>query len=510
MKYDPLIYGRSGLERITSCEVHDGSIDLFIETEAGVEIVTKPINYWLLTTRDFGGSTRLKGDQPFKFLKKFGTYEEYNSAYTWFKRSQNKVYTIRDPKEAAMVMYGFTYYKGMTPDQVSTLSFDIETNGRVINDDSRVFLISNTFRKNGKLERKLFAYDDYENEGAMIEAWCDWVREKDPSIMLGHNIFTFDLPFLRKVAEIHDTQMYLGRDGSPVRFNDWESKFRKDGSQFYVYHNAYVYGRELVDTLFLSYKYDIGKKYESYGLKAIIKTEGLEKEGRQHYDASKIGQMVKDPVEWAKIKQYAEDDSDDALKLFDLMIPAYFYTAQAVPKSFQQIITGATGSQINSLMVRSYLQDGHSIAEASQVGEFAGATSLGVSGLYKNVLSFDLVSLYPSIIRAFKVYDSKKDPNKNLLALADYFTDMRIQNKNRYKETKDKKYDDLQATAKIFVNSMYGFYGANGLNYNYPEGASFITQKGRDNLAKTLEYLTSKNLDYWKSKVDPEGETEDA
>jgi DNA polymerase elongation subunit (family B) len=509
MKYDPLVYGKNQTERIVNCEPHEGAIDLFIETENGVDVVTKPMNYWLLTARDFGDCTRLKGEQTYKYIKKFSTFEEYNNAYLWFKRNNTKVHTIRDIKEASMVLYGFTYYKGMTPDQVSTLSFDIETNGRVINDKSRVFLISNTFRRNGQIERKLFAFDDFENEGKMIQAWCEWVRSKDPSIMLGHNIFTFDLPFLQKAADLHGVEMNLGRDGRAIRYNEYESKYRKDRSSFYTYHNAFVYGRDLVDTLFLSYKYDIGKKYESYGLKAIIKTEGLEKQGRQHYDASKIGQMIDNPEEWAKIKQYAEDDSDDALKLFDLMIPAYFYITQSVPKSLQQIINGASGSQLNSILLRSYLQDGYSIPEPTEAQVYEGATSFGISGVYKNVWKIDVISEYPSIMLQYKVYDKKKDPNAHFFKMVDYFTRERLKNKKLSKDTGEKYYKDLEQSQKIVINSCYGMLGASGLQYNSPDLAAFVTKKGREVIETAVQWASGKTVEYWLNKAGIDEDAED-
>src|ERR1035437_2153251 len=120
------------------------------------------------------------------------------------------------------------------------------------------------------------------------------------------------------------------------------SKFRKDQSQFLDYNKCYIFGREIIDTYFLSIKFDVvQKKYESYGLKPIIKAEGLEIEGRQFYDASLIRKNYTIPEEWEKIKDYALHDADDALSLWDLQGPSSFYMCNTIPKSLQELTCGA-------------------------------------------------------------------------------------------------------------------------------------------------------------------------
>ncbi len=58
--------------------------------------------------------------------------------------------------------------------------------------------------------------------------------------------------------------------------------------------------------------------------------------------------------------------------------------------------------------------------------------------------------------------------------------------------TNIKFHDDMQAALKILANSYYGFLGAPGLNYNYPQGAALITQKGREILSKAIKWASNK------------------
>lgn len=498
MTYNPLIFGKDPTERIVSIEVDDNIATVFMEDISG-EIITKeiPNKFWLLSNEQHGKNwVRLKGDQYYKYGRQFTKFSEYASSRA---RLGDKVYGIWDKVEALCVKDGLTYFKGMKFKEVSILSFDIETVGTEMDIDSKVLLIANTYRNTqGEITRKQFAYDEYETQGDMITAWCSWVREMNPSIICGHNIYGFDIPYLDTVAGLNNVKLKLGRDESEIFISNRESRFRKDGSQTIGYKKIRCYGRSLIDTMFLSIKYDVGRKYENYRLKDIIKHEGLEKKDRTFYDASKIRHNYKNPEEWEKIKKYAEEDGDDALALYDLMGASMFYFTSSVPKSYQLMIESATGSQINSMMVRSYLQNAHSVAKASEITHsIQGGISFAVPNVYKNLLKIDLKSAYPSQILRFKLYDKEKDPEQNFYKLVHYFTYERFDLKDMYKKTKNVYYKDREQTSKLFINSAYGCLTTSGLNYNCVWMGAKITEETRNVIDLALTWASGKGKDYW-------------
>ena len=306
-----LIYGKDQTARVVSIEPRGTSLNVFIQDEmGGVRCEERHHFGWALAAQPYGGGwEQLDGQNHFKFMKKYPTHQRMRMDMS----KTRDMWCVWDAKEAALITHGITHFKGMNLSDVSVLAFDIEATTLEHGPDAKVLLISNTFRKNGFTERRLFAFDDYEDPADFFNAWVEWVRERDPSVVCGHHIFGYDLPYLEYCARMAGVELRLGRDGSPLHLNDWPSRFRRDGSQEYEFHNAFIYGREIVDTFFLSFKYDVGRKYVSYGLKQIIEQEGLEVPGRQFYDAAKIRDNYKDPVEWVKIKAYAEHDADDAL-----------------------------------------------------------------------------------------------------------------------------------------------------------------------------------------------------
>lgn len=490
---DSLIYGKNEIQGIVSIEVHDKHAVLFIQQPDGTirkEIVDN--RYWLVSKSPLPApSVTLKGELPYRYGK---TFQSRSDFMRMRMRTKGNSFSIFNAKESLMVKDGYTYYKGLKHGDVSALSFDIETTGLHHDASSKVLIISNTFRlsKTNECVRKLFCYDDFESTKEMLTAWCDWVREINPSIMLGHNIFMYDLPYLSFIAKNCGMGLKLGRDNSMLWYDDYESKYRKDGSQFYHYMKAHIYGREIVDTMFTAIRYDVGRKYESYGLKSIVHAEGFEKEDRQFYDASKIRFMYQDPAEWAKIKQYAADDTDDALAVYDLTTPPIFYLTQTVPKPYELMLQSASGSQINSVMIRAYLQDKHSLPMADEAAAYEGGISMGNPGVYRNVFKVDVASLYPNIMLHHEVYDPVKDPQRKFLELVKTFTARRLEHKKLAK--KDKYYDDLQSSEKIFINSCYGFLGSAGLLFNSPPKAALVTQQGRSILSRSISWAEHKGF----------------
>lgn len=498
VKYNPLIFGKDQTENIVNITIEDGLVYLYYKDGTKEAVEYDP---WVLSKEKFRNSERLKGNQYYKYINDI-TYERFQELKTEWKHG---VWMPRSLEEGFMLRHGFTYFKGMKVKDVSVMSVDIETTGLDPNaKNAEVILISYTFRNRfGVIEKKIYDVFDYKDQKNMIEDFNAKTQQLDPDIIIGHNLLGFDLPYINCQAPLE-----IGRDGSVAKFDEKPSKFRKDGSQQYDYLNVRVHGREVIDTMFLSIKYDIGRDFPAYGLKQIEKHLDLVGDNRIEWDFNKF--PTKDYKEWPKekwleFKEYISDDSDSPLKMFDIMIPSFFYLTQSIPKTLQQIINEASGSQLDSLMIRSYLQDGYSQPMTSKKVEFEGAISMGVPGIYKNVRKVDVASLYPSIMLEYKIYDKQKDPNGNMLKALDYFRTERLNNKKLAKDTGDQYYDDLQGSQKIMINSLYGFMGAGFLLYNYPKGASDVTRYGREILQKGVAWATGYELEKVVKNIRNEG-----
>jgi DNA polymerase elongation subunit (family B) len=496
---NPLIYGKNTMLGVTAVEFENNKLAVFYQNGT-----TRTFNYrhWVLSDRKIDlKCQKLDGFLTYKYIRYFDS-EEDKSQFYFMNQKRAKLFQVWNAREAVLLLHGITFFKGLKPTDLSILGFDIESMGLTHDKESSVFIITNTFQKNGVRVKKHFREDHYANVGEMIEAWCNWVREVNPDVIVGHNIYGYDFPYLNFVANKYGVRLNLGRDESSIHFNKKTSEYRVDGNTTWTYNKAHIHGRSIIDTMFLAVKYDIGRNYPSWGLKPIVEYEGLTKADRVFYDASKIRENWHILEEREKICQYAIDDSDDALNLYELMIPAYFYMCQSLPIPFEEMMQGATGKWMNSIVVRSYLQNGHSIPEADEKTYVHGGISFGNPGLYKNVMKVDVTSLYPSCILTYNIYPTDKDPDQNYLKMVRFFTEERIRNKKKFKETKDNYYDGLQAAQKIAINSSYGMLGTNGLHFNDFRAANLVTLRGRAVLRKAIIWASGKDVGEWFKTYD--------
>lgn len=486
------LFGKDKRKRITNADVKNDELHLFY-ADGTTELL--PCIYWVLAEKNLDGKfEKLDGDCEYKYVKSFTKEEDLKS---FKKRFYQSLYSIADLTEQQLCYYGITVHKDLAFDELRVLSFDIESTGTQHDKNAQILIISNTYWDGTTLTRDVFILEDYENVGEMLKDWCDAVAEYNPSVITGHNIIGFDLPYINFIAKRAKVNLSLGRDRSVMTINSRSSNYRVDGSQVWEFKNIKIFGREVVDGMFLAVKYDIGRNFPSWGLKPIIEHLGLVAEGRQFYDASMIGKNWNIPEERAKIIEYCKFDGDDSLALYRLMGASLFYAARSIPKSFQTIVNTATGGWLNSIMVRAYIQNDHSIPKANDYSPVTGGISFGVPGIHKNVWKIDIASLYPSIMRNYKINDPKKDPNNVFFKLVDFNTKARLEYKKKGNETGDKYYKDLDASSKVFINSAYGLLGTGKVNYNNFQNADFITSVGRRILSLTMIWATGGDVNYW-------------
>ena len=517
---DDVIFGKDKTENVVCVEVSNNDLIIFKEKNGKITTEKRPNYYWLVNSTKIDDTfTELEGDLHLKYIKTTQNFNVWLGARNKLRSS----WSVWNEKEAALIYNGITYFKGMELNDVSVLSFDIESYGLMTFKKKETYMISCTLWKNGTLTRKLFSEDELGGEKEMLLKFCEWVREVDPSIITGWNIYGYDFPYIDACAKRLGIELRLGRDDSKLFVDKRDSKFRYDGANDWVYKQCKIYGREIIDCMFLAVRYDIGRKFKNWKLKVV--TEQLYEEvlakvekgqelnevekriyecnqKRTFYDAGTIRDNWHIPEEREKIKKYGIDDGDDALNFFHLAAPAFFYSNQAVPKPFCDMINKASGSQLNSLLVRAYLSEGHSLPRPTETKQFQGGFSFGFPGVYRNVLKTDIKSSYPSCILQYRIYDRLKDPNAYYYKLVEYFTNERFKNKDLFKQTGNKLYSDMEQSNKIFINSFFGLLGAPGLLFNSPDNAELITQKGRDVLEQAIIWATGKNYEKNKEELE--------
>ena len=103
-------------------------------------------------------------------------------------------------------------------DETYRMQLDIETYTEggfpdALRPEDRIIVVALT--DNRGWECALHAKDH--DEASILRELVRTIRQKDPDIIEGHNIFNFDLDYILKRCQLHNIKFKVGRDGSEPR-----------------------------------------------------------------------------------------------------------------------------------------------------------------------------------------------------------------------------------------------------------------------------------------------------
>lgn len=463
----------------------DGDILLYHRTDAGETAHTRiPFSPWLITTDRASNLARLTSDEQIlagpgelRVLKRFSNASLWSDAVRELRRHGAEHLVFLSRTEQFLVESGLTLFQGMEFEQLRRAQVDIETLGLQVDEPGNQIIII-TATLNGSDPLVLHAREMSEAE--MIETLNRWIRERDPDVIEGHNIFNFDLPFLAARAANLGVELRWGRNGTPVRFGN-RQRF-KAGARTIPYEAAYVHGRHLVDTYQQIQRYDVAGHMNSYGLKPAIAQLGLERHDRTHVEGGDISEIWQNNPD--RLLRYALDDVLDTNLLSQLALPTEFYQAQLLPASLQSVATGGPGEKVNDLLVRAYVRAGHSIPTPGRVRSYPGGyTAVRATGIFgPPVVNADVESLYPSIMLADEIAP-KSDDLGVFLPLLRTLTEERLRAKRIAQTTSGAagaRWTGTQASLKVLINSFYGYLGYGRGYFNDFEAAGRVTVRGHE------------------------------
>jgi DNA polymerase-2 len=401
---------------------------------------------------------------------------------------------------------------GGDPHELSLLSFDIETegfHGRVLSiagvcgDQSRVFV------DRPDVHSEQFVSCDGEAE--VIRAFQSWLQEVDPDVLTGWNVIGFDLRVLIRRAKKHGIRLAFGRGRGRTSVRETQ---RRGGLI------AEVEGRVVLDgrpTLQAS-----GYYAERYSLEYTSQTLlGEGKTIRKVADkGAEIMRLYHDEPE--QLAEYNLKDCVLVQRIFDKQDLLGFVLERQQLTGLSMDRLGGSVAAFDYL----YLPRLHRRGRVAPTTDYdaEGADSPGgyvmdsIPGLFRNVLVLDFKSLYPSIIRTFKVdpyalvaadrflgWDAEEPDSRQLDEVPDelvagfrgaYFhkTDHilpeLIEELWAARDEAKERGDNARSTAiKILMNSFYGVLGTTGCRFFDHRLASSITMRGHQILQDTSDFI---------------------
>jgi DNA polymerase, archaea type len=414
------------------------------------------------------------------------------------------------PEEQYLVATGRTYFQGLPFDLVHRLQFDLETTGLDPRRD-RIFMISIRYHT-GDTEVLEARDDTSAAEADLIRALMDRVHAADPDVIENHNLHGFDLPFLDRRARTLGVLLSLGRIsgrglGARAARRGVPDE-RGDGRGRRVRFVAP--GRELIDTLDAVRRYDFStRELPGHGLKAVARHLGIARPDREYIPGSQIYTTYRtDP---ARVRRYATDDVEEVAALSRMLGGAAYALARMVPRRYERLAdAGAATGVIDPLLVRAYLRAGSALPvhEPSDGTPHSGAALyLFASGVAHRVVKTDVASLYPSLMRAYRIGPSR-DRLGALLALVDRLVERRLEAKTRGRaappgSAERHTEEATSAALKIVVNSAYGYLAAGGLTrFADVHAANEVTRRGREVLELMCRGLAARGVTLIEADTD--------
>jgi DNA polymerase I len=328
-------------------------------------------------------------------------------------------------------------------------------------------------------------------EKRLLLAFNDMLREMDPDVVEGHNIFKFDLDYLRTRSKRLKVPCAWGRFGQTAEFRNSRMKVAERWIDF---SRCDMPGRTVIDTYLLIQLYDItAREMTAYGLKDAAVYFGITPEsgeGRTYIDGAQIQHVFRSNRE--EFLAYLADDLRETRGLADVLLPTYFEQARAFPILLQEAALRGTAGKVDLLFLEEYYHARASCPEP--LGEIAtfegGFTRSFQEGVFKHVLHFDVASLYPSLLLQMN-RNPRSDTLGVFIPMLRRLREYRLKYKQLAKTAPTAAERDeaqaRQATFKILINSFYGYLGFSGARFGDGELAAEVTRRGRELLQALIE-----------------------
>ncbi|HLX13142.1 MAG TPA: DNA polymerase domain-containing protein, partial [Bacteroidota bacterium] len=391
-----------------------------------------------------------------------------------------------------LIQTGITLFKGMEYADLYRMQLDIETyfdpaqlrskSGGGPERKNAVILVS-------LMDNRGWSYmvdGRKKSEADLLKELVAIIRDKDPDVIEGHNIYGFDLPHLMKRCELNKVEFAIGRDGSVPRSFDSRAAFAERSVE---YNSFEIAGRHVIDTLLLVQSYDVSKRsMDSYGLKYAAKYFGFAKPDRVYIPGKNIAwYWDHDPD---TLIRYAMDDVDETRQLSDLLSPGYFYLAKMVPSAYGTLARTGSAMKIENILLREYVSQKHSVPKPQVGGQISGGyTDVFYTGVLGPVLHLDVESLYPSIMLRSGIAPLS-DELKIFSDILRHLTTLRLSAKKEMRLTKNpadkSRLDAMQSSYKILINSFYGYLGYGRALFNDYAAADRITIEGQEILRRLI------------------------
>src|SRR5438034_2218021 len=493
-----LLFGADPTPRIVAIELGEtGTVKVYRRERDGSTIAdVEPFHPFVWCDSDVVDlgieSEKLRNDLKYGWLVTVDSWKELIALRNGLKNAGRDFFAFTDPVQHYLTATGRTLFKDLPFEELKCVQLEVLSvaGGDDPGRDNHVMSIA--LSDNTGWEELLIVdpKDIEQSELGALKRLTSLVKERDPDVIEGHNLFRFDLPYLVARSKKGKTKLDWGRSDGFLRSRPSRLQIAEKTID---YPKFTVGGRHFVDTFLLAQFYDVGMR----SLAGFERTDVA-----RHFDLCDSEQIS--ALTGKELKRAYLDNSEafrrralcgvrETRALSELLSPSYFIQAQIFPYNYQDVIVRGNATRINALFLREYFRQRHSIPELPMPRAFEGGyTDIFFTGVTRNVWHCDIASLYPSIMLKFDCFPV----TDQLQIFRHLLTDLhafRLEAKAKMRAEKDAaKQHHLQAlhnTFKILLNSFYGYLGFAQGHFADFDAAARVTQIGRDLLKQMIDWL---------------------
>src|ERR1700726_3213494 len=434
-------------------------------------------------------SEKLAGDLKYGWLITVDSWKELIALRNGLKNAGRDFFAFSDPIQHYLTATGRTLFKGFEFEELKRLQLEVLP----FSEGENEHIMSIALSDNSGWE-ELIVVDPKnveESEHAAIKRLTSLIKEHDPDVIEGHNLFRFDLPYLVGRAKKSKAKLDWGRSDGFLRSRPSRLQIAEKTID---YPKFTIDGRHFVDTFLLAQFYDVGmRSLAGFERTDVARHFGFCDEEISALTGKELQRAYLENSE--AFRRRALCGVREARALSDLLSPSYFIQAQIFPYNYQDVIVRGNATRINALFLREYFRQRHSIPELPVTRAFEGGyTDIFFTGVARNVWHCDVASLYPSIMLQFDCFPA----TDQLQIFRHLLTDLRsfrLEAKASMRAAKDpteqRHLEAFQNTFKILINSFYGYLGFAQGHFADFDAAARVTQIGRDLLKKMIEWLNA-------------------
>lgn len=451
---------------------------------------------WLGAAPAAPGATveRLSGEGAFPWLAHAETVPAFEE-FCRSARDAGAVDVLRPYEQQWLLQQRTRLYAGLPFGALRRCQLDIETGATepgAFSDarqpGDRILAIG--LQCGDRRELLVLAAEDDAAERQLLLEFNARLQALDPDVIEGHNLFKFDLDYLRQRAKRHRVPCAWGRFGQPAAFRNSRLKVAERWIDF---PRCDLPGRAVIDTYLLVQLYDItAREMTGYGLKDAAIYFGLTPEEggeRTYLPGAEIHQEFR--RDRARFLAYLTDDLRETRGLADVLLPTYFEQARVFPLLLQEAALRGSAGKLDLLFLEEYYHARAACPAPVEIRAFEGGfTRSFQEGVFHHVLHFDVASLYPSLLLQIG-RNPRGDARGVFIPLLRRLRDYRLKYKQLARTATDPaERDEAQArqqTFKLLINSFYGYLGFSGARFGDGELAAEVTRRGRELLQTLIE-----------------------